>query len=300
MATCEATSSPTFSIIIAVHDDWVPLQGCLNSLGQQSNPPAFEVIVVDDGSAEPAPGSIQEWRTAFPIAIERQPHAGVAVARNHGLQFARGAFIVFVDADSRLRGDCLAKLAEAIEQFPDHNYFQLHLVGNSSTLVTRTEELRLTTIQNHMLRPDGSIRYLNTAGFAIRRSKVEIAAGLFDAAARRGEDTLLLVTLMQRGELPLFVSGAVVEHAVGLSLFQYLRKAIRSAYLEAGTYKIIAGKGVSIRVSHGERLQMLSSMWRTSREPGIGRAAWFVLLARQALPRLVSFSYRLASPDRRP
>ena len=299
MATCEPTSSPTFSIIIAVHDDWGPLQGCLNSLGEQRNAPGFEVIVVDDGSAESAPESIRQWSSAYPITLERQPHAGVSVARNRGLQFARGVFIVFVDADSRLRSNCLATLAETIARFPDHNFFQLHLVGNSSTLVGRTEELRLTTIQNHMLRPDGSIRYLNTAGFAIRRSKVEVATGLFDPAARRGEDTLLLVTLMQRGELPFFVSEAVVEHAVALSLSQYLRKAIRSAYLEAGTYKMIAAKGVSIRVSHGERVQMLSSMWRASRQPGIGRGAWFVLLARQALPRLVSFSYRLASPDRR-
>jgi len=297
MAKCEPTPSPTFSIIIAAYNDWAPLQGCLHSLGQQRNPPAFEVIVVDDGSAEPAPESVRKWSENYPIVIDRQPHTGVSAARNHGLRLAHGPIFVFVDADSRLHTDCLAILAEATRQFPDRNCFQLHLVGNSSTLVGRTEELRLATIQDHMLQPDGAIRYLNTAGFAIRRPDVDVAAGLFNPSARRGEDTLLMVTLMQRGELPLFVKNSIVEHAVSLSLLQYLRKAIRSAYLEAGTYKMIAAKGVNIRVSHGERIEMLSAMWRTSRKPTIGRVAWFVLLARQALPRLVSLGYRLASPD---
>jgi hypothetical protein len=69
-----------------------------------------------------------------------------------------------------------------------------------------------------MLQPDGSIRYLNTAGFAIRRKGADVAAGLFEPVARRAEDTLLLANLMRRGQLPLFVPDAIVEHAIPLSL----------------------------------------------------------------------------------
>ena len=165
--------------------------------------------------------------------------------------------LLFVDADSRLQANCLAALASAINNSPQHNCFQLRLVGNCSNLVGRAEELRLITFQHYMLQPDGRIRYLNTAGFAIRRTRVDIETGVFDPAALRAEDTLLLADLMQAGELPLFVSDALVEHYIPLSLVACLRKDIRSAYLERRTYNIIASKGVRIRLTQRERLQLL-------------------------------------------
>jgi hypothetical protein len=142
-----------------------------------------------------------------------------------------------------------------------------------------------------MLQPDGRIRYLNTAGFAIRRARVNIEAGLFDAAAFRAEDTLLLANLMEGGELPLFVYNATVQHAISLSLMECFLKDIRSAYLEGRPYDVIASKGVKIRVSQRERLRVLSSMWKTASEHSTGRSAWFVLVARQTLQRVVSFGY---------
>ncbi|MGO9434929.1 MAG: hypothetical protein ACLP00_11665, partial [Terracidiphilus sp.] len=68
--------------------------------------------------------------------------------------------------------------------------------------------LRLTTFQSLMLQPDDRIRYLNTAGFAIRRARLGIETDVFDPVALRAEDTLLLANLMQVGELPLFVPEA--------------------------------------------------------------------------------------------
>jgi glycosyltransferase involved in cell wall biosynthesis len=284
--------SPLLSVIIGVYNDWSPLDQCLRSLAQQTKTPSFEVIVVDDGSLQPAPDSIRQWSRCYPLTISRAEHQGVAAARNQGIQVSSGQLLLFVDADCRLHEDCLMKLAVRVTDSPRHHYFQLRLSGDSSTTVGRAEELRLLTLQNHLLQSTGCIRYLNTAGFAIRRSKVDSARGLFDPVARRAEDTLLLADLMQSGELPLFVPEAIVQHAIPLSLVSFLRKAVRSAYLEARTYQVISYKGVRIRVSHGERLRMLVSMWKTSRDPGIGRSAWFVLVIRQALQRVVSLACR--------
>lgn len=156
-------------------------------------------------------------------------------------------------------------------------------------IVGRTEELRLITLQEHLLQTDGCIRYLNTAGFAIRRTRV-YPTGLFAPVARRAEDTLVLANLMQSGELPFFVSGARVQHAVSLSLLGCLRKDIRSAYLERATWEIIESMDVRIRVTNAERLKMLKSMWKTSKRKDIGRMAWFVVVGRQLLRLFVLFS----------
>lgn len=200
--------------------------------------------------------------------------------------------LLFVDADCRLEPNCLAALNVAIERSPQHDCFQLRLVGNCSSLVGRAEQLRLATFQNLMLQTDARIRYLNTAGFAIRVARLDRTKDVFDPAALRAEDTLLLANLMQTGELPLFVPDAVVEHAIPLSFTGCLRKDIRSVYLERRAYAIIASKGVRIRVTHRERLGLLWSMWRAAGRGSIGRSAWFALVLRQAFQRMISFGYQ--------
>jgi glycosyltransferase involved in cell wall biosynthesis len=281
-----ASGVPEMSVVIACYNDWRPLHQCLQSLAEQSGAPAFEVIVVDDGSRQTTPDFIAAWTVHLSLKILRQPHAGISAARNHGVQSSRGEVVVFVDADCKLQKHCLAVLAAVIVDHPQRNYFQLRLIGDCSRLVGRAEELRLIIIQQHMLQPDGCIRYLNTAGFAIRREHTDLDGGVFDPAAQRAEDTLFLANLMQSGELPFFVENAIVQHAIPLNLAQCLAKDVRSALLEARTYDVIAAKGVKFRVSHRERLSLLRLMWVTSAQRSIGRAAWFVLATRQAL-RLV-------------
>ncbi|MGA7576017.1 MAG: glycosyltransferase family A protein [Terriglobales bacterium] len=279
-------------IIIAVYNDWVALDECLRSIAQQADAPSFAVFVVDDGSEQSAPENIQQWAGRFPLHIVRQSHAGISVARNRGIMAATEPVLLFVDADCRLRKNCLATLTSTIARSPQHDCFQLRLTGSGSTVVGRAEELRLATFQEHALQPDGRIRYLNTAGFAIRRARAQNRDGLFDPVAQRGEDTLLLANLMKRDELPLFVADAVVEHSISLSLIGCLGKDIRSAYLECKTYEMIDSKGVEIRITNRERLQLLGSMWKAASQPSIGRVAWVVVVGRQALQRIISLGYR--------
>lgn len=292
MIPCEqgSESPPHFSVIIPLYNDWVPVEHCLRSLARQSSPPAFEVILVDDGSAEEAPEFIRGSNYPFPFTIVRQAHCGIPSARNRGIRNSKATILLFVDADCRLEPSCLAALSETIARSSKHNCFQLRLVGDRSTIVGRAEELRLATFQRMMLQPDNRIRYLNTAGFAIRRDRLE-AGEVFHPGALRGEDTLLLAGLIQAGEMPLFVSDAVVEHAIPLSFLQCLRKDMRTVYLEGTAIDLIASKGVKIRLTHGERLSLLRAMWRAAGQDSLGRSAWFVAVIRQAFQRIASFGY---------
>jgi glycosyltransferase involved in cell wall biosynthesis len=276
-------SAPQFSVVIAAYNDWGPLEQCLRTLAEQSGTPKFEVVVVDDGSNDAAPEFIDKWSSHFPLRVERQAHEGISAARNHGVRIARGSVLVFVDADCKLQKNCLATLNSTIQQHPEDDYFQLRMAGDCAGLVGRAEELRLITLQKYMREPGGYIRYLNTAGFAIRREKADVDGGLFDPQALRAEDTLFLANLMQVGKLPWFASEAMVNHSIPLSLAMCLLKDIRSAYLEGHTYDLIASKGVKIRVTHRERMSMLRFMWKLSAERSIGKAAFFVLAARQTL-----------------
>lgn len=280
---------PLFSVIIAVYNDWMALNFCLGSLPQASERENFEVIVVDDGSQESAPAEIRQWADSLPLTIIRQPHAGIAAARNHGIRISQGSILVFVDADCRLEPNCLPALASTITASPANTAFQLHLVGDGPGVVGRAEKLRLMTLQSELLQPTGCIRYLNTAGFAIRRARVDVERGLFDPSVIRAEDTLVLANLMEAGEMPFFVSDATVKHVVSLSVLECLRKDARSSYLEGSAYDLIASKGLKIRMTHRDRLRMLSSVWKTAGEHSIGRSAWFLLTTRQTLRLSVRF-----------
>lgn len=294
-------SAIPFSIVVPVYNDWAPLEACLESLARQTNSPEFEVVIVDDGSGSEAPPSIHQFDRRFPLSILRQSHAGIAAARNRGIQSAKGAILLFTDADCRLDSKCLSVLDDNIDGSPEHSYFQLRIAGDQSSLAGRAEELRLLAIQEKLLREDRCIRYLNTSGFALRRSAINPNANLFDPTALRSEDTLLLTNLIEKGEFPLFVSDAVVRHTLQMSLAQCIRKDMRVAWVEASTFQRIAAKGVRVRMTNRERITMLRSMWNRSRHPSIGRSAWFILAARQALQRAISLVHRclpLRSPVR--
>ena len=303
-APISTSQSPQFSVIIPVYNDWEHLEDCLLSLDEQTNGPPLEVIVVDDGSLEDAPESISQRSGPYPLTIVRQAHAGIAAAKNRGVQNSNSPVLLFTDADCRFQPNCLSALAQTVAESPQYDCFQLHLVGDCTNLAGRAEELRLIAIQDQMLKPDGHIRYLNTSGFAIRRSHACVKSGPFDPAAIRAEDTLLLANLIQSGEIPFFVKNATVRHAIRLSFMDCFRKDLWSAWQEGSTFKMIAAKGIRIRMRNSERLRMLLSMWRTSSRPDIGKAAWFLLTTRQLVERTVSVLYKstrfLLKPGFRP
>jgi glycosyltransferase involved in cell wall biosynthesis len=229
------------------------------------------------------------------LTVVRQSHSGISSARNHGIRVSSGATLLFVDADCRLQENCLTNLESVVAASPQHNYFQLGLVGDCSKFMGKTEHLRLTSVLNHALRPNGCMRYLNTAGFVVRRSIAPIEKGLFEPVELRGEDTLLLATLIERGELPFFVADAIIQHRVSPSFLGCLRKDMRSAFLEGRAYDLIASRGVRIRMSNWERWRMARSMWKTSRQPSLGRMAWLALMVRQLLSRISTVTYRMLS-----
>ena len=305
----------SISIVIAVYNDWAALDRCLQSIelqktdwqchepqadqrqfgDERAKVPGFEVVVVDDGSSESTPEAIQKWARRLPLTIVRQAHAGISAARNRGIQTSVGSIILFSDADCRFQPNCLEALDSAIAASPQHNYFQLRLIGigkaSKNTLVARAEDLRLKVLQDSMVQPDGRIRYLNTAGFALRRTHAEVESGLFDPRALRSEDTLLLANLIEQGQSPFFVSNAVIQHDVQLSLPQSFYKSIRSAMLESAAYDAIGARGIKVRMSNRARLDMVRSAWNASKQPSIGRIAWLLLIVRQALQRLTSGIY---------
>lgn len=89
-------SSAKISVVIPCYNAQQYIAAALRSVFDQAWPD-LEVIVVDDGSSD---GSAELVARQFPaVKLLRQANQGVAAARNAGIEFARGEWLAFLDAD---------------------------------------------------------------------------------------------------------------------------------------------------------------------------------------------------------
>lgn len=90
---------PLVSVIIPAYNAEPFIEETLKSVLAQTYP-AIEVLVVDDGSQDRTPEIVEKiGKKDARIQLLKQPNAGVAAARNLGIQKSRGEYIAPIDAD---------------------------------------------------------------------------------------------------------------------------------------------------------------------------------------------------------
>ena len=98
------------SVIVPIYNTEAYLPVCLDSL-LGIDGPCVEIVLVDDGSTDGS-GKIADAYALEDsrIRVIHQANGGASVARNTGLEVARGEYILFVDSDDWVLGDALASL----------------------------------------------------------------------------------------------------------------------------------------------------------------------------------------------
>lgn len=92
------------SVIIPSFNHGKYLGEAIDSVLQQTYSP-LEVIVIDDGSTDNTSDVIKPYLSR--IQYHHQPNAGIAAARNAGIQLAQGDYLAFLDADDKWSADKL-------------------------------------------------------------------------------------------------------------------------------------------------------------------------------------------------
>ena len=126
---------PKFSIIIPVYNVEDYIDRTLQSIMKQTYQD-YEVIIVDDGSTDHSMDFVKK----YPFKVIHQKHEGVSVARNIGVEKAKGEYLVFVDSDDFIEKDLLKNLAKNISDQPDLVRFQVQTVTDQGE-VTKYEEI---------------------------------------------------------------------------------------------------------------------------------------------------------------
>lgn len=185
--------SPLISIIVPVYnvEDYLPT--CLDSLLRQGiEKEQYEVILVNDGSKDSSGTICKDYvaqHTNF--FLLDQDNQGVAAARNRGLDFAHGKYVVFVDSDDFLAENGLDRLVDVLTS---HSGIDLvrYYSSYSNHVFNGTDEIDYEGGAGSLLASGGYPAFVWT--FAYRKGFLDEHQIRF-AKLRFSEDSLFIATV---------------------------------------------------------------------------------------------------------
>ena len=130
---------PSISVIIPHLNQPEGLDICLSSLATQTlEPSAFEVIVVDNGSASPPDAVIAR----FPgTSLLQELRPGPGLARNRGIEAANSDIFAFIDADCRAHPDWLRNALQVLRSSPER------IILGGDVRIWRKSNTRITALE---------------------------------------------------------------------------------------------------------------------------------------------------------
>lgn len=109
---------PYFSVIVPVYNRIDEVQDLLASLANQTYKD-FEVIIVEDGSSMPCKSAVEKFYQSVDVLYYYKPNEGRSIARNYGLERAKGEYFIFFDSDCVIPSNYFEVLSRKLKE----NYF---------------------------------------------------------------------------------------------------------------------------------------------------------------------------------
>lgn len=202
------------TVVIATYNRGALLVGLLKDLDAQHHR-SFDIVIIDDGSKEPASQHIHPQHYKTKVRLERQPNGGAAAARDHGISLASGDVIIILDDDMSVGPDFVAAHLQEHDQgfavvlgnirpAPQLDHMPLFERFHQHQLDSFIDEHRFTR-EVH----DGTA--LCTGNVSFRR-ELYLSVGGFDKSLKRSEDRELGVRFQQSGAKMVFSEQAKSVH----------------------------------------------------------------------------------------
>lgn len=273
---------PLVAVVIATHSRAHLLPRLVAALEGQQDAPAFEVVIVDDGSADDTWAVLNHLsrRSGIPLRPMRLlRNRGPATARNIGWRSSAAELIAFTDDDCAPEPGWLAGLAAGLSTAG---------IAQGRT-IPDPAQLDRTGPFSRTLSVDREDGFYQTCNVGYRRDLLELNGG-FEEAFRfpAGEDTDLAWRIKAGGATTTFCPDAIVRHDVRPS---DLLTAIRDSW---------RWQSVALALSrHPQLRQLLPSryVWRRSHQHVVTAVGGLALLAtaRRSRPAQIA-AVALASP----
>ncbi|HEB64981.1 MAG TPA: glycosyltransferase [Chloroflexi bacterium] len=110
--------APALSVLLPCYNAADTLDEALESLAEQTFRD-FEVVAVDDGSADATPDILTRWSgRGLPLRVVRAPHRGLVPALKEGLAACRAPLVARMDADDRAHPERFTAQVDFLRSHP--------------------------------------------------------------------------------------------------------------------------------------------------------------------------------------
>lgn len=222
---------PKVSIIMPLFNGWELTRKAVASvLAQTPDDPAWELILVDNGSTDATGEGCAALRAGFPgkVLAHRNPvNLGFAKASNQGALLARGEVLVFLNNDTEVRGGWLVPLLHELEHHPETGIAGGKLlypdgrIQHAGVAVGRDLipfHVHRGLAADHPLVEERRVYSMVTAACAAVRRNEFMRLGLFDEAFVNGhEDIDLCLRYREQGLAAVYRPDCVVTHHESVS-----------------------------------------------------------------------------------
>ena len=236
---------PKISVVVCTYNGASTIRDTLEAL-RDLDYPAFEVIVVNDGSTDET-GQIA---STYPYRVIDEENQGLSRARNTGIAAATGEIVAFIDDDAYPDPHWLRFLALS---FMEDDYAA---VGGPN-LAPSNDGWRADAIANApggpnaVLISDRIAEHIPGCNMAFRKGALEAVGGFDPRFRTAGDDVDICWRLQDRGEVIGYSAAAVVWH--------HRRRYLRTYWKQ--------------QVGYGKAEALLEKKW-PSRYDFLGRSSW--------------------------
>lgn len=218
---------PKASVVVVAYRTNQELIGCLDKLAAQSEQ-QFETIVVDNGGNEAVLEELKARRVRY---FRLKENFRPSLARNVGIEHARGEVVIFLDDDALAEPEFVAEHLRAQQQ-PG-------VLGVRGKVLPKTSRAFNQLALMYDLGGQPVPSYVDLEGNASFSREALRAVGGFNPAVFAGEGVELSYRLVQHfggREKLIYWPGAVIYHDYATGFRKYFRKTLRGAkmrvYLE--------------------------------------------------------------------
>jgi N-acetylglucosaminyl-diphospho-decaprenol L-rhamnosyltransferase len=227
------------SVIIVNWNSLSYLQACLLTLYRETRGISFGVIVVDNGSRGGCRSILQQFPTVD--LIEAGENLGFARANNRGYGRSNGEYILFLNPDTEIIGDALAKMVTYLHLHPKVGAVGARLLNSDRSLQTSCVQA-FPTLWNQFLDADVLRRlfpswrvwgtralfdeqtreadFVSGACVMVKRSVFDQVGGFGEEYFMYGDDLDLSYKIRQAGYLVHCLNDCEVIHHGGKSSAQ--------------------------------------------------------------------------------
>ena len=204
-------NEPFTSIIIPVYNAELTIEKCLKSVLKQSYQ-NYEVIVIDDCSADNSLSIIKEFKSKFRRfrILSNPQNSGASITRNNGIKLAKGKYIAFLDSDCYPVATWLQEGVDFMEKEKDISaiggnvyYYKRNILSALYHITMLGGQKKKKIIKKNRL---GSLNVL------IRKNVLDSTDKWFDHDLKRSHDVEFFFRLNQEGNNFVNVPDFAVFH----------------------------------------------------------------------------------------